>query len=117
MKRILILLLFLSTASYAQTEYWIGSAHIKGSIIRIVGKMILTDSTVTFDFNGSIEVKKIENKTNKYIYVTDGTAIDRITITQNQGTKKGFDHNYMIAIDTDARFNPSEIIYYAYWRE
>jgi hypothetical protein len=89
-----------------------GSAN--GSAFKLTGQIVIGDSLATFKFSGKEATKKIVNKTDgTVIYITDGTATDRYTITNFSGKVRGAAYNSIIYVTPDQRFNkPGDYIYY-----
>lgn len=93
-------------------EYTVGAMSGNGFSIRIEGRITIADSLITFDIDGKQEIKKVLNRTGYNVYITDGTATDRLTITPMSGKMKGVAYNHTIVYDADKRFSSAQVIYY-----
>jgi hypothetical protein len=117
MKTLLLIsiLVLIHIAGYSQDVYDVNVSSAKGMAFKINGQIIVnfSDSTVAFRFAGNETLKRIVNNANPVIYLTDGMAIDKLTISPVGGKIKGFDYNHTLVLDPDSRFNPTQIIYFA----
>ena len=98
--------------SFGQQVYHVGVVSSGDYIMKLPGEIVFADSTVTFKFEGKQTSKKIVNRTESVVYVTDGTAVDRITITPMVGSIKGLNYNVTVVVDPDAKFRQPQIIYF-----
>lgn len=105
-------LILLANECAGQT-YHVGATTAAGYTVKMNMQIIVGDSTLTIKGGGAEQSRKITNKTDVAIYVTDGTATDRYTISKLPGKIKGFAYTHVLGFEADKRFSSAQsIIYY-----
>jgi hypothetical protein len=110
--KLIILLVLLCQGAMAQV-YQVGVISSGGMVMKYAGEIAVSDSTISFNIGSQQSKKKIQSKSDNVIYLTDGTAIDRLTITPITGKLKGFMYTCMILYSPDKKFSSQDMIYYA----
>jgi hypothetical protein len=104
MRYIVIALFFITSAACAQEKYHAGVFSFNLTV-KIDMNISIADSTVTFESMEKKELWTVTNSTESAIYITDGTATDRLKVHPAAGKLKGFSYDHIINIEKDSRFN------------
>ena len=104
MRYIVIALIFITSAACAQEKYHAGVFSFNLTA-KVDMNISISDSTVIFKSMGKKEFWTITNATESAIYITDGTATDRLKVTPATGKLKGFSYDHILNIEKDSRFN------------
>jgi hypothetical protein len=106
-------LVMLANECAGQT-YKVGATAANGLTVKtaLSFEIIVSDSTVTFKSGSEVTKRKISNRTENIIYVTDGTVTDRIGVTQMAGRVKGFTYTHTLSYQTDSKYGSILMLYY-----
>jgi hypothetical protein len=83
-----------------------------GYVMRLEGEITIVDSAYSFQFMGKYDQWKVSKSTSSSVYITDGMATDRLTITSIPGNVKGYAYDYTFIRDQDSKYQGKQIIYY-----
>ena len=114
MKKIFLTLsfLFFCSLSFSQT-YKFGAISSSSVTAKSEGKIIITDKNVSFESEGKTFNYDLVKNVNGIIYFTDGVMTHFLTITEQKGSKKGFEYNYMINYQMDKNMGGTNVIYWS----
>jgi len=92
----------------------IGVLSSAGSTAKLPGEFIISDSIVTIGFSTGKTIKQVKEvmPDHQTIYVTDGTAVDRISISTYSGKISGYKFDCVITYHPDSRFTSDPVIKY-----
>jgi hypothetical protein len=100
------------STGYAQL-FDVGAYSATGVSGKLEGRIMLNDTVYVFNSAGKEIKRTIQNKTENDVYVTDGTAVDKLSIALMSGKVKGFSYTHVITYQADTRFNQAgPILYY-----
>jgi hypothetical protein len=113
MKYLLTIVLVAAFSTTFAQLFEVGAYSAQGASGKLEGKIIITDSLYVFNFSGKETKRTIQNKTENDVYITDGTAVDKLSIALMSGKVKGFSYTHVITYQADTRFNQAgPILYY-----
>lgn len=114
----LMVALFVQSATMAQV-YDAGAVLMNGTVLaeKYEAQLIIDNSVFYLDAEGINESRKIVNNQKNVLYVTDGTAIDRITIVKKSGKIAGFSFTYVLTYQHDTRWSNGTTVYYCTLRD
>lgn len=85
---------------------------------KLNGEILLTDSVFYVKVGPDEQTKRISNRPDENtIYVTDGTAVDKMTIARSPGKIIGVKYDYLITYQQDMRFGGQRMVYYCTKRD
>lgn len=108
----LILATFQCSAQNDAFEFGVMTAA-NGYTMKLSGDLSFVDSVYTMKVADKVVTQKIVNRTADAVYVTDGTATNKLAIAAMTGKIKGFAYDHVITLHQDARFsNTGTVMYY-----
>jgi hypothetical protein len=114
MKKLFLLLLFISFSTVAQT-YTFGACYMNSNYVKVEGKFIIGETKVSIETgekNKTVVEYDAFKGTNGIIYITDGTMNHTLNFIEEKGKKKGFEHEIVIVLTLDKRKDEAQIKYY-----
>jgi hypothetical protein len=94
-------------------HFKVGAMTVSGVTVKMNAELSISDSTMVFMSSDQNTKSKIVNRNEFEVYITDGTATDKLTMTPLSGSIKGFKYDYTIVHTRDKRFSQDgELIYF-----
>ena len=87
-------------------DYEIGAMFASNMFVKISGSINVVDSTMKFtigDKSSKYSIVKYSEPFNKYL-ITDGIEEFVLTITEQKGKMKGYEHNYLGIFEIKSKF-------------
>jgi len=89
-----------------KTEYEIGAMFASNTFVKMNGSISVVDSTLNFtigDKTSKYSIVKYSEPFNKYL-ITDGIEEFVLTISEQKGKMKGYEHNYLGIFEIKSKF-------------
>ena len=110
-KFLTLLFMFFCSLSFCQ-NYKFGAISSSSVTAKSEGTINITDKNVSIESEGKIFNYDLVKNVNRIIYFTDGVMTHFFTVTEQKGSKKGFDYNYMINYQMDKNLGGTSVIYW-----
>ena len=117
MRKILLIMLMLTTSSAFSQKYNYEAAFAGGTIVKMTGSIVINDTILKVisisNEKESTNNYQVTKKVNNIIYFTDGVITQSLSFTYKKGKMKGFEYDVLIIWTTNINKDSPTLMFYA----